>query len=63
MWAFSFPLAAITIASLVYYGQVENMFFLIVAAGLYVVLVILVAVLVMKTVGAVVRKKVFLPEG
>lgn len=62
MWAYSFPLAAITIASQIFFGQVENVFFLGVAASLYVVLVILVSVLAVKTVGAVVRKKVLLPE-
>jgi tellurite resistance protein len=62
MWAYSFPLAAITIASLVYYGQVENVFFMVVAASLYAVLVVLVVVLVIKTASAVLRKKVLLPE-
>ncbi|MDH6532736.1 tellurite resistance protein [Aurantimicrobium minutum] len=62
MWAFSFPLAAITIASFIYYGQVQEVFFLVVAVSLYVVLAVLVIVLVIKTAVAVARKKVLLPE-
>jgi tellurite resistance protein len=61
-WAFSFPLASITIASFLYFSLVGEMFFLVLAVSLYVVLVLVVATLVVRTIALVARKHIFLPE-
>jgi tellurite resistance protein len=61
-WAFSFPLAAITIATLAYFDHVPALFFLVFASSLYLVLVFMVVLLVVKTSLAVARKTILLPE-
>lgn len=61
-WAFTFPLAAVTIASFAFYGQIPNIQYLIIAVSLLIVLATLVAYLLVKTVVEVIRKSLFLPE-
>ena len=61
-WAFSFPLAAITLATLAYYDFVQSAFFLIAALALYLVLIFMVILLLVKTVQGLVRKTILLPE-
>ena len=61
-WAYSFPLASITVASFLYFSLVGEMFFLVLAIILYVVLVLVVATLVVRTIALVARRQVFLPE-
>ena len=61
-WAFSFPLASITVASFLYFSLVGEALFLVVAISLYVVLVLVVATLTVRTVALAIRKHLFLPE-
>lgn len=61
-WAFSFPLATITVASFLYFSLVGELFFLVLAMSLYVVLVLVVATLTVRTVILAINKKAFLPE-
>ena len=61
-WAFSFPLASITVASFLYFSLVGETFFLVLAISLYVVLVLVVATLTVRTVALAIRKHLFLPE-
>ena len=61
-WAFSFPLASITVASFLYFSLVGETFFLVLAISLYVVLVLVVATLTVRTVALAIRKHLFMPE-
>ena len=61
-WAFSFPLASITVASFLYFSLVGEALFLVVAISLYVVLVLVVATLTVRTVALAIRKHLFMPE-
>ena len=61
-WAFSFPLASITVASFLYVSLVGETFFLVLAISLYVVLVLVVATLTVRTVALAIRKHLFMPE-
>jgi tellurite resistance protein len=61
-WAFTFPLAAMTIATFVFYTQVPRLYYLILASALFAVLAILVGYLLAKTTIEVSKKSLFLPE-
>ena len=61
-WAFSFPLATITVASFLYFSLVDEVFFLVLAISLYVVLALLVTTLTVRTAILAINKKAFLPE-
>jgi tellurite resistance protein len=61
-WAFSFPVASITIATFIYYSLVGEIFFLVLALSLFVVLVMVVVMLTIRTAILAAKKHVFLPE-
>ncbi|NFV81989.1 SLAC1 anion channel family protein [Magnetospirillum aberrantis] len=61
-WAYSFPLAAFTIATLVMGERVQNPVYTMAGQGLYVLLVLLVGGLVARTLLAVVRHEICIPE-
>ncbi|MCH9741911.1 MAG: SLAC1 anion channel family protein [Proteobacteria bacterium] len=61
-WAYSFPVAAITIASMVMDDKVGGAFFHNLSIGLYIALVALLVTLVIKTVSAMLAGKVCVPE-
>lgn len=61
-WAFTFPLAAMTIASFAFYGEVSKVHYLVIATLLFAVLTSLVVLLLGKTTIEVWRKSLFLPE-
>lgn len=61
-WAYSFPVAAITIATMVMQEEVGGVFFDIAVPVLYTTLVILLATLVIKTTQAMLGGKICVPE-
>jgi tellurite resistance protein len=61
-WAFSFPIASLTIATFLYYSLVGETFFLVLALSLFVVLVIVVVMLTIRTSILAAKKHVFLPD-
>ena len=61
-WAYSFPLAAITIASLLMYEQTSAIAYLSIGGGLLLVLTGIVALLLVKTVGAIRKHGICVPE-
>ncbi len=61
-WAYSFPTAAITIASLTMFEAVGGLFFLGLSLLLLVLLTLLIVVLILHTVNALLRHRIFHPE-
>ncbi|CAA6818890.1 MAG: C4-dicarboxylate transporter/malic acid transport protein [uncultured Thiotrichaceae bacterium] len=61
-WAYSFPLAAITIASFVFFEQTSRPFYLYIASGLLALLTFVLAVLIVKTTIAIRKKGICQPE-
>lgn len=61
-WAYSFPWAALTIASLAVYHQTQALGFLVIAGVLGAGLTVLVAILLVRTIQAVVRRQICVPE-
>ena len=61
-WAFTFPLAAATIASFAFYGVIPQLHYLIIATSLFAVLAGLVGFLLVKTGIETVKRSLFLPE-
>ncbi len=61
-WAYSFPMAAITLASSVMLEKVGGAFFASLTPILYTLLFVLLAVLVINTIRAMLRKEICLPE-
>ena len=61
-WAYTFPLAAITIASFLFYEKRQNDFYLWVASGLLIVLTLVVAITVYKTLQAIRKHGICVPE-
>ena len=61
-WAYSFPIAAFTIATFVYADLVHSAFHRMIGIGLYGVLVCVIFLLVAKTLGAISRREICVPE-
>jgi tellurite resistance protein len=61
-WAFTFPIAAATIASFAFYSVIPSFHYLVIAISLFVVLAGLVLFLLVKTTIEVVRRSLFMPE-
>jgi tellurite resistance protein len=61
-WAFSFPIASITLATLLHFTLVGQAFFLWLGLSLYVVLVLVVVTLVVRTAALAFRGRLLLPE-
>ncbi len=61
-WAYSFPLAAITIASWVMFEQTKVAGYMYLAEGLLVALTAIMVLLMVKTIQAVINKKICVPE-
>ena len=61
-WAFSFPIASITIATFIYYSLVGEIFFLVLALSLFVVLVVVVATLSVRTAIRAFTGQLLVPE-
>jgi tellurite resistance protein len=61
-WAYSFPVAAITIATMIMQEKVGGVFFDIATPVLFTLLVVLLAMLVIKTIQAIIHKKICVPE-
>jgi tellurite resistance protein len=61
-WAYSFPVAAITIATMVMQEKVGGIFFDIAVPALYATLVLLMIILVIKTIQAMLGGKICVPE-
>jgi tellurite resistance protein len=61
-WAFSFPLASITLAALLYFTLVGQVFFLWLGLSLYLVLVLVVATLVVRTAALAFKGQLLRPE-
>jgi tellurite resistance protein len=61
-WAFSFPIASITLATLLHFTLVGQVFFLWLGLSLYVVLVLVVVTLVVRTAALAFRGRLLLPE-
>lgn len=61
-WAYSFPMAAITIATMIMLEQVGGMFFASLAPILLTLLALLIVVLVINTVRAMMRGEICIPE-
>ena len=61
-WAFSFPLASITLAALLYFTLVRQDFFLWLGLSLYAVLVLVVATLVVRTAALAFKGQLLKPE-
>lgn len=62
-WAFSFPIASITIATTVYAELTESWFFAMLAISLYVALIAVIVMLTVKTLAALLRKELLVAEG
>lgn len=60
-WAYSFPLAAISIASMVMFEQAKSGFYAWVGGGLLMTLTTIVVLLVVRTAGAVIRHRICVP--
>jgi tellurite resistance protein len=61
-WAYSFPVAAITIATMIMQEKVGGLFFQTLSVFLYTILVVLLTTLVIRTIQAMLRGKVCVPE-
>lgn len=61
-WAYSFPIAAFTIASLTMYAHTKAPFYLALSAGSLVFLAATIAVLMMRTFRALLRREIFVEE-
>jgi tellurite resistance protein len=61
-WAFSFPIASITLATLLYFALSGQEFFLWLGLSLYVVLVLIVATLVVRTTALAFRGQLLVPD-
>jgi tellurite resistance protein len=61
-WAYSFPVAAITIATMIMQEKVGGLFFQTLSVFLYTILVLLLTTLVIRTIQAMLRGKVCVPE-
>ncbi len=61
-WAYSFPLAAITIATLVMYQQLGNGFFRVLGIALLTVLTLVIGMLLVRTTMAVARREICVEE-
>ena len=61
-WAYSFPLAAFTIATLLMGERTGTAFYMWAGRGLFVLLAVVIAGLATRTVVAVLRKQICLPE-
>ena len=61
-WAYSFPVAAITIATMIMQEKVGGIFFDVAVPLLYVALLALLTVLVINTIRAILQKKICVPE-
>ncbi len=61
-WAYSFPLAAITIASFVVYEKTQSTFYLWIASGLLLLVTTLIGIIISATVKAVLNKKICVAE-
>ena len=55
-WAYSFPMAAVTIATLLMYQQLQLVFFKWLGAGLLGLLTLIIVTLLVKTISAVIRR-------
>jgi tellurite resistance protein len=60
-WAYSFPLAAISIASMAMFEQSGQLFFAVAGGGLLLVLTAIVMVLIVRTINAVIRHRICVP--
>ena len=61
-WAYTFPLAAITIASFAFYEKTDNDFYLWLASGLLILVTLIVIITVFKTVIAIGKHGICVPE-
>jgi len=61
-WAYSFPWAALTIASLAVYHQTQSLGFLVIAGVLGVGLTLLVVALLVRTTQAALHRQICVPE-
>ncbi|MCI4412051.1 MAG: SLAC1 anion channel family protein [Thiotrichales bacterium] len=61
-WAYSFPVAAITIASMIMLEKIGGDFFNAISIVLYVLLITLLSLLILKTLIAIKNKKICVPE-
>ena len=61
-WAYSFPLAAISIATMVMYQETQNFVFSVFAIFLFSILTLFITMLIIKTFKAVLDKTICLPE-
>ena len=61
-WAYSFPLAAISIATMVMFEKTQNMIFSIMGILLFSILTLFISMLIIKTIKAVSNKRICLPE-
>jgi tellurite resistance protein len=61
-WAYSFPMSAITIASILMYHKSEIHFYKYLAIGFYSILVVIIIILLAKTFGAMSRKEICIME-
>ena len=61
-WAYTFPLAAITIASFAFYEQKQNDLYLWIAGGLLILVTVIVAITIYKTFKAIAKHGICVPE-
>jgi len=61
-WAYSFPIAALTIASFLMYSKTQFVLFQYITLGLYIFLVILILYLIIKTISLAIKGKICIPE-
>lgn len=61
-WAYSFPLAAMSIASMVFYQTTQNIFFSIIGIVLLAILTLFISMLIIKTFNAVFDHKICVPD-
>ena len=61
-WAYSFPLAAVSIATMVMYQKTQNYLFSVLGIILFCILTLFISMLIIKTIKAVLHKQICLPE-
>jgi len=61
-WAYSFPMAAITIATMVMYQKTQNEFFSGLAITLFAILTLFITMLIIKTFKAIIANQICVPE-
>lgn len=61
-WAYTFPLSAVTIASILAFEQLKYTLFGWIATGLLIVTSLVIVVVILKTIMAILHNKVFFPE-